>query len=122
MNSTLIYMLLGIWNIVIYFIWLVEQSKSMYRLNIVISKLSHVFDPSPHGVLLQQILRCLFGSLIGPLMETPPAPPNFFAFSTKDLVTVCIYWSRLPESVMRTFFISSVGSTSFFVSLSAIIF
>jgi hypothetical protein len=120
MKSTLIRMLLGIGNFVISFICLVEQSKSMYRLWMVISKLSHVFEPSPQGVRRQQIRRRLLGNLMGPLIDTP-APPNFLVFSTKVFVTICISYSRFPENIILTFFSSSLCYTSFLVSLSAII-
>ena len=47
------------------------QSKSIYLLKILISNLSHVLEPLPHGVLLQVILRFLFGILTGPVILIP---------------------------------------------------
>lgn len=117
LKSTLISTPLGMVMRVTYFIWDAGHSKSMYRLKTVISKLSQVLEPSPQGVLLQQILRCLLGSLTGPLILTP----TFWAFSTKLLVTACMPSRRFPEKVILALFISWSSTPYFLVSFSAII-
>ena len=97
------------------FIWAAVHSRSIYLLYTVISQLSQVFEPSPHGVLLQQILKCLFGSLTGPLILIPP----FFAFPTKLLVT-CWMASSLPELKVILVLLIYWSSTPYFLmSLSA---
>lgn len=118
LKSTLISIPLGIVMRVTYLIWDAGHSKSMYRLKTVISKLSHVLEPSPQGVLLQQILRCLLGSLTGPLILTPA----FLAFSTKLLVTDSMLSRRFPENVILALLTSWSSTPYFLVSLSAIIY
>ena len=118
LKSTLISIPLGIVMRVTYLIWDAGHSKSMYRLKTVISKLSHVLEPSPQGVLLQQILRCLLGSLTGPLILTPA----FLAFSTQLLVTDSMLSRRFPENVILALLTSWSSTPYFLVSLSAIIY
>ncbi len=116
LKSTLISTPLGIVIEVTSFIWAAVHSKSIYLLKTVISQLSQVFEPSPHGVLLQQILKCLLGSLTGPLILMLP----FFAFPTKLLVT-CWMASSLPElKVILVLLIYWSSTPSFLISLSAI--
>jgi hypothetical protein len=115
LKSTLISIPFGIVIDVTSFIWAAVHSKSMYRLNTVISQLSQVFEPSPHGVLRQQILRCLLGNLTGPLSLTPA----FFAFPTRLLVTVWMAWRVAPLKVILVCLISW-SSMIYFLSLSAI--
>ena len=115
LKSTLISTPLGIVIEVTSFIWAAVHSRSIYLLKTVISQLSQVFEPSPHGVLLQQILKCLLGSLTGPLILIPP----FFAFPTKLLVT-CWMASSLPElKVILVLLIYWSSTPYFFMSLSA---
>ena len=59
------------------------QSRSIYLLKILISNLSQVLDPLPQGVLLQVILRFLFGILTGPVILIPCS----LAFLMISLVT-----------------------------------
>ena len=117
LNSTLISIPLGIVMLVTSLILEAGHSRSTYLLKTVISKLSQVFEPSPQGVLLQQILKCLLGSLTGPLILTS----DFLAFSTKLLVTACIDSSLFPEKVILALLTSWSSMTSFLVSFSAII-
>jgi len=116
LKSTLISTPLGIVIEVTSFIWAAVHSKSMYRLKTVIYQLSQVFEPSPHGLLLQQILNCLLGSLTGPLILIPP----FFALPTKLLVTCWIESSRFELKVILVFLIYWSSTPYFFNSLSAI--
>ena len=67
LKSTLISTPLGTTMEVTSLSWDEVHSRSIYLLKTVISQLSQVLEPSPQGVLLQQILRCLLGILTGPL-------------------------------------------------------
>lgn len=67
LKSTLISTPLGTTMEVTSLSWEEVHSRSIYLLKTVISQLSQVLEPSPQGVLLQQILRCLLGILTGPL-------------------------------------------------------
>ena len=97
------------------FIWAEVHSKSMYLLKTVISQLSQVFEPSPQGLLLQQILRYLLGSLTGPLILTP----EFLALETRLFVTCCMEGRVFPLKVILVLLISWSSRMSF-LSLSAI--
>ena len=115
LKSTLISIPLGIVIDVTSFIWLAVHSRSIYLLYIVIYHWSQVFEPSPHGVLRQQIRRCLFGTRTGPVILTCCA----LALATSWLVTCCMGGSRLPEKVIRVR-LTSWSSRPYFFSLSAI--
>ena len=77
LKSTVMSIPLGMVKDVTYLICEDVHSKSMYLLKTVISNLSQVLEPSPQGVLRQVMLRCLLGSLTGPLILTSP---DFLAF------------------------------------------
>ncbi len=116
LKSTLISMPLGIVMEVTSRICPVVHSRSMYLLNTVISQLSQVLEPSPQGVLLQQILKCLLGRRTGPEIFTAWV----LALPTSWLVTCWIALSLVPLKVILVF-LSSLSSTPYFlVSLSAI--
>lgn len=115
LKSTLISTPLGMVIEVTSFIWAEVHSRSMYLLKTVISQLSQVFEPSPHGVLLQQILRCLFGNLTGPLILTP----EFLALPTRLLVTCWMAW-RVPALKVILVLLTCWSSRIYFLSLSAI--
>lgn len=76
------------------------HSRSIYLLNIVISQLSQVLEPYPHGDLLQQILKCLLGNLTGPEILIL----WFLALATNWLVTCCIAFNLLPLKVILVLF------------------
>ena len=92
------------------------HSRSIYLLNIVISQLSQVLDPSPQGDLLQQILKCLLGNLTGPDILIF----WFLALETNWFVTCWIAFNLLPLKVILVLFSSESSTPYFFVSLSAI--
>ena len=99
---------------VVFFNWSEVHSKSMYRLKTVIYQLSQVFEPSPQGVLRQQILRCLFGNLMGPLILAPV----FLALPAREFVTCWMDGRVAPLKVILNFLTS--WSIIYFLSLSAI--
>jgi hypothetical protein len=116
LKSTLISIPVGIVIEVTSLICPAVHSRSIYLLKIVISQLSQVLDPSPQGVLLQQMRRCLLGSLTGPVIFTP----WFLALLTNWLVTCWTAFNLLPLKVILVFLIYWSSTPYFLVSFSAI--